>query len=134
MAIELQAVIGAALILFLIVGIQGALVPLNQGFGWGLGSRDEAKSKTALQGRAARTVANHIESMCIFVPLALVVIIADLASPLTAWGAGLYIVGRIAYAPLYLLGVPYLRSAAWAVSVTGILLIGYVALLAAFAG
>ncbi|MEL6724837.1 MAG: hypothetical protein AAFP81_10895 [Pseudomonadota bacterium] len=40
MAIELQIVAATTLILFLVIGVQGTLVPLNQGFGWGLGSRD----------------------------------------------------------------------------------------------
>ena len=83
-----------------------------------------------MQERARRTVANHIEGMLLFVPLAVIVSLSDLSSQLTVIGAGLYLAGRALYAPLYLMGVPYLRSAAWAVAVTGTLLIGYVAVIA----
>ncbi len=125
MCVELQMVAGSVLILFVLLMIQGAFVPLNQGFGWGLGSRDSKVDLTAKQGRANRTVSNHIEGMLLFVPLALIVEQAALSTHLTALGASLYFAGRVAYAPLYLLGVPYLRSVAWGISVIGILLVGY---------
>ena len=125
MGFELQAVVWTTVILVTLIGFQGGLVPVNQGLAWGLGNRDEACEKTALQTRTARTVANHIEGMSVFVPLALVVAISDLSSTLTVWGAGLYLVGRVLVAPLYLVGVPYLRSLAWGVSLFGILLIGF---------
>lgn len=134
MPFELQIVVWTTVILFVLILIQGSLVPLNQGFGWGLGSRDAAQDTTVLQGRSTRTISNHVQGMLIFVPLALVAVLADLSSGLTVLGAGLYLAGRIAYAPLYLLGVPYLRSLAWAVSLTGILLIGYEVISAALAG
>ena len=130
MAFELQAVGVTTLILFLLLMYQGALVPIYQGFAWGLGSRDAPKDKTALQNRAARTVANHIEGMMLFVPLVLIVELAQLTSSLTILGAWLYVIGRLAFAPLYLLGVPYLRSLVWAVAVGGIMLIGYEVLIA----
>ena len=125
MGFELQAVVWTTVILVTLIGFQGGLVPVNQGLAWGLGNRDEAREKTALQTRTARTVANHIEGMSVFVPLARVVAISDLSSTLTIWGAGLYLVGRVLFAPLYLVGVPYLRSLAWGVSLLGILLIGF---------
>ncbi len=125
MAFELQAVFYAVLILFALLMIQGSLVPLNQGFAWGLGSRDAAKESTTLQARTRRTIANHMEGMWLFVPLALLVVQLDLSSDLTLWGAGLYLAGRAAFAPFYLLGVPYLRSAAWGVAVLGTLFLVY---------
>ena len=130
MAFELQAVGATTLILFLLLMYQGALVPIYQGFAWGLGSRDAPKDKAALQERAARTVANHIEGMMLFVPLVLIVELAALSSSLTILGAWLYIIGRLAFAPFYLLGVPYLRSLVWGVAVGGIMLIGYEVLIA----
>lgn len=130
MSFELQMVGVTTLILFILLNYQGALVPMIQGFAWGLGSRDEPKEKTALQNRAARTIANHIEGMMLFVPLVLMVELGDLSTGLTVLGAGLYAAGRAAFAPLYLMGVSYLRSLAWGVALIGILLIGYEVILA----
>ena len=123
MAFELQAVVLTTLILFILLLLQGSLVPLNQGFAWGLGSRDAPRDKTAVQDRAARTIANHIEGILLYVPLALIVERLQLSSVLTVWGAGLYLGGRVAFAPFYLLGVPYLRSAAWGVAVLGTIIL-----------
>ena len=131
MGFELQAVVGTTLILFVLIGVQGAMVPINQGLLWGLGNRDEGGDNTPLQARAARTIANHIEGMLVFVPLAVTVVLSDISSTLTIWGAGLYLIGRALYAPIYLIGLPYLRSVAWAVSLVGILMIGFEAVGAA---
>lgn len=125
MGFELQAVVWTTVILAALIGFQGGLVPVYQGFVWGLGNRDDVREKMALQLRTARTIANHIEGMMVFVPLALIVVISDLSSTLTIWGAGLYLLGRALFAPLYLIGVPYLRSLVWGVSLLGILMIGF---------
>ena len=125
MGFELQAVVWTTVILAALIGFQGGLVPVYQGFVWGLGNRDDVREKTALQLRTARTIANHIEGMMVFVPLALIVVISDLSSTLTIWGAGLYLLGRALFAPLYLIGVPYLRSLVWGVGLFGILMIGF---------
>lgn len=122
MTFELQIVVATTLILFLLLMFQGGLVPVNQGLKWGLGSRDEAREPTALQARTGRTIANHIEGMLLFVPLALVAEQMQLATTLTAIGAGLYLAGRVGFTAFYLIGVPYLRSAAWGVSLLGIML------------
>ena len=125
MSFELQMVLGSVAILFFLLILQGTLVPLNQGFGWGLGSRDGEPNYTDMQGRAKRTIANHIEGMMMFVPLIAIVEISDLSSQLTVFGAGLYLAGRLAFAPLYLTGISYLRSLAWGIALLGTILVGY---------
>jgi uncharacterized MAPEG superfamily protein len=42
---------------------------------------------------------------------------------MTVWGAQLYFWGRLAYLPLYVSGVPLVRSLAWNVATFGIVLI-----------
>jgi len=125
MTFELLSLVGTVGILFLILMYQGALVPIHQGFGWGLGSRDAPREFTASQRRAARTVANHIEGMAMFVPLIIAAHLAGISTWVTVWGAGIFLVGRAAFAVLYLAGVPVLRSAAWGISITGLLMIAY---------
>jgi uncharacterized MAPEG superfamily protein len=41
----------------------------------------------------------------------------------TALGAWLYLSARVVYVPLYVAGVPYVRSLVWVVSLAGILLV-----------
>jgi len=132
MSFELQTVIATALILFLLLMFQGGLVPISQGLKWGLGSRDEARKPTPLQARTSRTIANHIEGMMLFIPLVLVAELLQLSTSLTTIGAGLYLAGRGAFVAFYLAGVPYLRSAAWGISLIGIMIFAVPVITAAF--
>ncbi|MFW8695871.1 MAPEG family protein, partial [Mesorhizobium japonicum] len=42
---------------------------------------------------------------------------------LTAWGTALYFWARVVYVPLYALGVPYVRSLVWLVSLAGLVMV-----------
>lgn len=123
MSFELQSVVYVVMLLFAVLVFQGSLVPRIHGFKWGLGSRDEAQAQSAMQGRAARTVANQLEGMAMYVPLILVAHVMGISTSLTVLGASLFLGGRIVFALCYLLGVPVLRSVAWGASVIGIVLI-----------
>ena len=37
-------------------------------------------------------------------------------------GATLWIIGRVIYLPIYLAGIPYIRTAAWLLSIVGLLM------------
>jgi uncharacterized MAPEG superfamily protein len=49
--------------------------------------------------------------------------VAGRANAMTALGAQLFFWARLAYAAIYLAGIPWLRTAAWTVSVIGLILI-----------
>lgn len=132
MTIELQALVWVALTLLVLLSIQGALVPINQGFAWGLGARDEPRDMTAFQGRLRRIVANHIEGTVIFASLVLVAHLAGVSTGLTQAGAILFAVSRVLFAAVYMAGVPVLRSLIWGASATGVVLIAVEILGAAF--
>ncbi len=117
---EFSIVVWLAIILLALTAIQGALVPAIHGFKWGLGSRDETRDLTPLQGRFKRTVANHIEGMLIFVPLVVAASFADVSNETTQLAATLFFIGRLLFAPLYLFGIPVLRSAAYGLSIIGV--------------
>lgn len=123
MTFELQMLLATTAILFVLLAVQGVLVPINHGFGWGLGSRDEPRTPSPLQRRVARTIANHMEGMALFAPLVIVVHLTGLSSELTVWGSAVYVIGRAGFAAFYLGGVPIWRSLAWGISVTGLALV-----------
>ncbi|MDB5522652.1 MAG: hypothetical protein JWM58_415 [Rhizobium sp.] len=104
------------------VMLQARLVTRELGRKWNAGPRDEEKTpKGALAGRAVRASANFRETYPAFVALALGLAIAD---PLSGWGhagALLWFAARLIYIPLYLSGIPYIRSAAWTVAMLGLL-------------
>jgi uncharacterized MAPEG superfamily protein len=90
-----------------------------------VGPRDNlpAAGLTPFHGRAKRASANFVESMCMFVPLVLVAAVTDSFSELTALGAALFFWGRVAFAPSYWFGIPWVRTLAWFVAIIGILMI-----------
>jgi uncharacterized MAPEG superfamily protein len=64
-----------------------------------------------------------LESLAIFSIVVLVAHVSGRADATTALGATLFFWGRVAFALVYLAGIPWLRTAVWLVSVAGILLV-----------
>lgn len=90
-----------------------------EGMKAGLGNRDDLPEATPLGGRAERAAGNSIEALIMFVPLALVAQIAGSADAVML-GATIFIWARVAYLPIYLVGIPYLRSLVWGVGIAGL--------------
>ena len=87
------------------------------------GNREDLPPITGWAGRVRRAHANMLENLVVFAILVLAAHVAGKANATTALGAALFFWGRLAYAIVYLAGVPWLRTAVWAVSLAGILLI-----------
>ncbi len=84
----------------------------------GLGNRDNLKEATPMGGRAERAAKNSIEAAVFFVPLALIANAAGLDAEVML-GAQIAFWARIAYVPIYIAGIKYLRSFVWLVGVGG---------------
>jgi uncharacterized MAPEG superfamily protein len=106
----MTTVILAALILLIIhVWLVPMVLNINNA-SWLMGSRDQAIEFSILTQRAKRAAANYMETVIIFLTLALLAVIKEVdVSDLALYWLGL----RIAYLPLYLAGVPYIRSLVW---------------------
>ena len=87
------------------------------------GNREDLPAITGWAGRARRAHLNMLENLVVFAIVVLVAHVAGKANATTALGAALFFWGRLAYAVIYVAGVPWLRTAAWAVSLAGILLV-----------
>ena len=84
------------------------------------GARDGSRDvKGVYYPRATRALANFVESYGVFVALDLGLIATQHTG---GWGAMIWVLGRIVYVPLYLFGVPYLRTLAWAVALAGLMM------------
>lgn len=90
-----------------------------EGLKAGLSNRDDVPEATLLGGRAERAAANSIEALLLFVPLALVAQLAGSAEQVLL-GATVFLWARIAYLPIYLVGIVYLRSIVWAIGIVGL--------------
>ena len=84
----------------------------------GLGNRDNLKEATPMGGRAERAARNSVEAAVFFVPLALVANASGMDAEVML-GAQIAFWARIAYVPIYIAGIKYLRSLVWIVGVVG---------------
>ena len=120
---ELTLLAWAVLLTFvqLLIAVQGAmaqvgLMPL-------FGNREGMRELTGWGGRAVRAHRNMLESLVLFAALVLTAAVAGRTNSMTLAGAQLFFWARVAYALIYVAGIPYLRTAAWAVSIVGLALI-----------
>ncbi len=87
------------------------------------GNRDRLPEYTGFAGRAKRAHLNMLENMVLFTALVLIAAVAGKANATTAMGAMLFFWARLVYAVVYLIGVPWLRTLVWFVSVIGMIMI-----------
>ena len=87
------------------------------------GNRENLPVFTGWAGRAARAHRNMVENLALFVPLVVVAVVADKTNAMTLLGAQLFFWARLAYAIVYVAGIPWLRTGVWLVSVIGMVLI-----------
>ena len=92
------------------------------------GNREDLPDMVGWAGRARRAHLNMIENLVLFAPLVLIAAVAGKANATTAMGAMIFFWARLAYAVIYLIGIPWLRTLAWFVSVIGTAMIAWVLL------
>lgn len=94
------------------------------GLEYNAGPRDQpAPPPRPVTGRLMRAQANLFETLPLFAAGILIAHVGGREGTLTLWGAILYLAARVVYLPLYAAGIPKVRSAAWGVSLTGLLMV-----------
>jgi uncharacterized MAPEG superfamily protein len=87
------------------------------------GNRENMPAIAGWGGRAKRAHANMVENLVLFAALVLAAQVAGKTNDMTALGAQLFFWARVAYAGIYLAGIAWIRTGAWAVSIAGLVLI-----------
>lgn len=123
MSVELSLLVWSVALTFIqmLVAVSGAT--LQVGLPMLAGNRDNMPEITGWAGRAQRAHRNMLESLVLFAVVVLAVQVLGKNSAMTVLGAQLFFWGRLAYAAIYLAGLPWLRTGAWFVSVIGLVLI-----------
>ena len=119
----LSLVVCMALLTWLIVVVASlirAKAWTPKGLMLALGNRDNLPPATPLAGRAERAAANTFENLVFFAVLALAAQAAGAANERVLLGAQVFLWARLAYLPVYVAGIPFLRTGIWAVSVVGL--------------
>lgn len=111
----------ALTVVLAVIAVSGAT--LEVGLPRLAGNRENMPEMSGWAGRAARAHGNMLENLVLFAILVLVARFANVSNAMTLLGAQLFFWGRVAHAALYLAGIAWVRTAAWAVSMLGLLLI-----------
>ena len=84
------------------------------------GNRADLPEATPLAGRAQRAAANTLENFVFFAALALPAQLAGATGERVLLGAQVFLWARLIYLPVYVAGIPVLRTGVWAVSIVGL--------------
>lgn len=76
-----------------------------------------------IAARLDRAESNMLESLPIFLGLALLALLRGRGDGLATAGGLVFLIARIAYVPAYVSGLPWLRSLIWLAGNAGLLLI-----------
>ncbi len=123
MTIELKMLVWSVALAFvqMLLSVTGALFQV--GLPVLAGNRDKPIEYAGWVGRSVRASYNMLENLALFAPLVLVAQVAGRNSAVTALGAEIFFLARLVYTGVYLVGIPYLRTLVWSVSVIGLLMI-----------
>jgi len=123
MSIEILSAAAIAGVLLLLTLIQGTRNVLVLGLPTAAGNQHDIAPWTGANDRLNRAIRNLIETVAIFVPLAVAVEVMGLTNSTTALGAEIFLISRIIHAVVYVVGVPWVRTTAWTGGVIGILMV-----------
>ena len=122
---ELKYLVWSAVLTFVLVLIAASGAQLQVGLEKLAGNREGLPEMTGWAGRAERAHRNMLENLILFAILVLVAQAVGVRNGMTLLGVQLFFWGRVAHAVLYIAGIPWARTAAWGVSVIGLILIAW---------
>ena len=123
MTTELMYLVWSVALTFIImvIAVLGAMAEV--GLPRLAGNREDMPRFGGWAGRATRAHLNMLESLVLFAILVLVAQAANIHNGNTLLGAALFFWGRVAHAVIYIAGIAWLRTLAWAVSVVGLIML-----------
>ena len=97
------------------------------GLGMAFGNREYLPGPSHLAGRAGRAAQNLMESLLLFAVVLSAAHFRGTAGVATDIAAAVFFWARLAYWPVYLVGVPYVRTGLWWVAIAALGVIGWAA-------
>ena len=122
MTTELTILAAYGLMIIVLLLVQVLMVIREMGIMFVASPRDDAPKVTGVAGRMVRTVDNSIAGMALFAPAVLALHVLGVSTSGTVLATQIFIVARIAYVPIYLTGVYFVRGPTWMV---GLFATGY---------
>ncbi|HET6196915.1 MAG TPA: MAPEG family protein [Acetobacteraceae bacterium] len=120
---DLSLLVWTVVLTFVQVVIAAAGANAEVGLPTLAGNREDLPPIRGWAGRAQRAHRNMLENLPLFIALVLVAHIANRANGTSILGEQLFFWGRLVYAIVYIIGIPWVRTLLWAISVVGMILI-----------
>ncbi|RMD48166.1 MAG: MAPEG family protein [Alphaproteobacteria bacterium] len=109
--LTILALYGLWVALTLLAQSTGALSQL--GMGYVLSARDDPRELTGIAGRLERALNNSVVALALFAPPILILAVRDAFDANSLLAAQVFLAARVAYVPLYALGIIGLRTLVW---------------------
>ena len=123
-AVELKLLMAAVVLGMVQLFWAAGAARAQQDIKWAAGPRDTPMPISGGAARLQRAFWNFVETFPFFAAAILADAVAGkLGTPLTVWGASLYVGGRAVYPLLYATAVPLVRTLAWFVSIVGLIMV-----------
>ncbi len=123
MSIDLKYLLLSTILCFGQVLVAAAAANQQVGLSTLAGNREGMAELSGFAGRARRAHHNMVENLVLFAALVLIAAVGGKANAMTDLGSAVFFWARLAYAVIYLIGIPWLRTLAWFVSVVGMAVI-----------
>ena len=120
---DLTLLVWSAVLAFVLMLVAVAGAQLQVGLPMLMGNREDMPPIVGWAGRARRAQLNMLEYLVLFAILVLVAQISGKTNAMTLLGCQIFFWARLVHAIVYIAGVPWLRTAVWAVSLIGLILI-----------
>lgn len=119
MTLDLTLLIWSTGLFGLYIGVQALLYRMQHGVEYAATGRDGEPAPNVMTARGNKALRNLLETYPVFAVLMVTNLLLPEPDVLTTWGAVVYLSARMAYLPLYISGVQYIRSLVWSVGAAG---------------
>lgn len=124
MAVELKIVALGAVLLLIHILMATRFKTAQYGSRWNIGARDEPlPPPKPMTGRTMRAQANFQETFPIAIAALIGVVVANRTSSSTALGGWIWLGARALYLPLYMAGIPVVRTMVFTISLVGLAMV-----------
>ncbi|MDF0602301.1 MAPEG family protein [Psychromarinibacter sp. C21-152] len=115
MGSELTVLALYGLLVLVTLLIQVLLALPNVGLSYLASPRDDGNRLSGVAGRAQRCLENSVTAMALFAPAVLILAAQDGFTANSLLAAQAFLIARLVYVPVYLAGIPWLRTLIWLV-------------------
>ena len=123
------SILGLYGILIMVVILVEVVLALGQyGMPYLASPRDENRPQEGLAGRATRTVLNCAIGMALFAPAILILAAKDAFTGTTLLLAQVFLLARVVYVIVYIVGIPWVRTLSFVVALLCTLVLYFLAL------